>query len=619
MDIEKSHVDSEVPRLDGLAELTPTFSVFVLRCHPDANPKAAFRSLVNFLRTTLESRGRAQSVRCLGEVVLAESDQIEGIGSLLELGIDGLYASARERRTMPSWSVEHRQVFDIANQLTVAVRCGAFVVIHTPVSDEALRKWSQKFNKLYRYLPSAILRGALQGDGKTVWLRGVHRRRVTKADSKTLGGLRIQEVLDDEDGSFALSAAAIDYVPLDGSAIVRGRLTVSPAKSHLYWKFRVDLPTFLAAATETVDLFEKSLAVEPPEEQFWQLAVPETDLANVYGAYDVTIAEPDELPDAADSDGELTERAELLRNSFLEVRGHSKSPAFTAVVSREGAEVGSLSIKPVARGDGFDLDVRFAGTPSNDAMARQIRDAIGNGELLRIYYESGHTFDEHQINLQNQTAPPFVNLDFVDFGAHQVNQEKPSVRGDQAIHDAIGLINDHSLFAWVKATYATGWLVCDDGAGEVADFLHLVDGTLTAIHVKGAQSTSSTRNVAVTAYQEVVAQAVKNLRLLDNEALVERFTTPRIARPAAWLDGIRHTELSGFVTALRARTTLDKTQVVIVQPHLLRHVHDAARKAAEQGKPTRDSRSLALLDGLLRSARRAVISHWDDLTVIGSE
>ncbi|RSN20144.1 hypothetical protein DMC63_13780 [Streptomyces sp. WAC 05977] len=612
-------MDSEVPRLDGLAELTPTFSVSLLHCHPDADPEAAFRSLVSFLRAALESRGRAQSVRCLGEAVLAESDRIEGIGSLVELGVDGLYASARERRTMPSWSGEHQQVFDVGNQLTVAVRCGAFVVVHTPVSDEALRKWLQRFNKLYRYLPSAILRGTFQGDGKTVWLRGVHRRRATKADSKTLGGLRIQEVLDDEDGSFALSAAAIDYVPLDERAVVRGRLTVSPAKSHLYWKFRVDLPTFLAAATETVALIEKSLAVEPPEEQFWQLAVPETELANVFGAYDVTIAEPDELPDTADPDAELTERAELLRNSFLEVRGHPQSPAFTAVVGREGAEAGSLSIKPVARGDGFELDVRFTGTPSNEAMARQIRDAIGNGELLRIYYESGHTFDEYQINLQNQSAPPFANLEFTDFGAHQVNQEKPPVRGDQAIHDAIGLTNDYSLFAWVKSTYTNGWLVCDDGAGEVADFLHLAGGTLTAIHVKGALNTSPTRNVAVTAYQEVVAQAVKNLRLLDNGALVERFTTPRIARPAAWLDGTRNTELSGFVTALRARTTLDKTRVVIVQPHLLRPVHDAARKAAEAGKPTRDSRSLTLLDVLLRSARRTVISYWDDLTVIGSE
>jgi len=193
------------------------------------------------------------------------------------------------------------------------------------------------------------------------------------------------------------------------------------------------------------------------------------------------------------------------------------------------------------------------------------------------------------------------------------------VRGDQAIHDAIGDDGDRSLFAWVVERCATGWLVCDDGAGEVADFLHLVDGTLTAIHVKGAHNASPDRHVAATAFQEVVAQAVKSLRLLGTDSLVDRFSIPRIARPAAWLEGTRVADLSGFVTELKARTARNKTRVLIVQPHLLRSVHDAARAAAEAGTPTRDLRSLTLVDNLLRSARKAVISLWDDLTVLGSE
>lgn len=289
------------------------------------------------------------------------------------------------------------------------------------------------------------------------------------------------------------------------------------------------------------------------------------------------------------------------------------------VVGHEGAEVGTLSIKPIARGDGFDLDVRFAGPPSVEARARQIRDAIGDGDLLKVYYESGHTFDEHQINLQNQIAPPFPRQEFADFTGYLVTREKPPVKGAQAIHDAIGVAGDTSLFAWVVEHHTSGWLVCDDGAGEVADFLHLADGTLTAIHVKGAHSASADRFVAVTAFQEVVGQAVKNVRLLGSDALADRFTAPRIARPAAWLDGVRVSDLSGFVKDLRTRTVQSRTYVTIVQPHLLRSVYDMAREAAEKGAPTRDSRSLTLLDGLLRSARRSVISLWDDLTVIGSE
>jgi hypothetical protein len=35
--------------------------------------------------------------------------------------------------------------------------------------------------------------------------------------------------------------------------------------------------------------------------------------------------------------------------------------------------------------------------------------------------------------------------------------------------------------------YLDGWLICDDGAGEVADFVHLaLNGDLTVIHVKAA-------------------------------------------------------------------------------------------------------------------------------------
>ncbi|TDQ01038.1 hypothetical protein [Labedaea rhizosphaerae] len=612
--------DGTVSRLDGLADLTPTFSVCVLCSHPDADPAAAFRSLVEFLRTNLAAKGRAQSVRCLAEVVLTGSDQVDEIASMLDLGFDDLFASIRERRATPNWSGERTEPIDVVNQLTLAIRRGRFVVVHTPVSDEALRKWLRRFNRLYRYLPSAVLRSTFQGNGRTVWLRGVHRRRFTKADSKTLVGMRVQEVLDDdEDASFAMSAAAIDYVPTDDGAIVRGRLTVSPQRSRIYWKVRVDMPTFLAATTETVDLLDKALVAEPQDELFPQLAIPEIDLCNVRGAYDISIAEPDELFDMPDPDGDLEARAHLLRNSILEVVGHPESAAFTAVVGHDGAEVGKLSIKPVPRGDGFDLDVRFAEVPSSEKHARRIRDAIGDGDLVRVYYESGHTFDEHQINCQNQTAPPFANLEFADFGLHLVTREKPLVHGDQAIHGAIARPGDLSLFSWVVEQYSTGWLVCDDGAGEVADFLHLDGGTLTAIHVKGAHSGSPARHVSVTAYQEVVGQAVKNLRSLTTDSLVDRFTVHRIAQPAAWRNGTRVTDLSEFVRALRDRTTRNKTRVVIVQPHLLRSVHDAARKAAEDGTPTRESRSLTLLDGLLRSARKAVISLWDDLTVIGSE
>ncbi|HEY3258661.1 MAG TPA: hypothetical protein VGJ95_00085, partial [Pseudonocardiaceae bacterium] len=164
------------------------------------------------------------------------------------------------------------------------------------------------------------------------------------------------------------------------------------------------------------------------------------------------------------------------------------------------------------------------------------------------------------------------------------------------------------------------WLICDDGAGEIADFLHLSNaGMLSAIHVKAAHSRSADRQIAVTAFEQVVSQALKNVRLLNSDHLAHRLSRPRISRPACWRDGQRVRDRTEFILMLGARGAADRTSVIIVQQHLSQAVHDRARAATWDGRPNRDSHSLMLLDNLLHSARRTVIGLWDDLTVIGSK
>jgi hypothetical protein len=176
------------------------------------------------------------------------------------------------------------------------------------------------------------------------------------------------------------------------------------------------------------------------------------------------------------------------------------------------------------------------------------------------------------------------------------------------------------LFAWVVKRYSKDWLFCDDGAGEVADFLHLAeDGTLTVIHVKAANSLKPGRRIAVTRFEQVVSQAEKNSGfLMDNEALAERLSAPRAVKAATWYDG-RRAAPAEFVEALRTRKRLDKTYVVIVQPHVLSAVHASARAAIDDGRPTHDSYSLMLLDDLLHSTRQTIDARSDGLMVICSK
>jgi hypothetical protein len=364
-------------------------------------------------------------------------------------------------------------------------------------------------------------------------------------------------------------------------------------------------------------MLDKALTSEkPPDQPFPELAIPEPELANVFDAFDIRVAEPEEI-NAEPGHTEIDlERGDLLRSALLDVRGDPGSPKFTVDVGFGGSLAGRLAIKPVPVRDGYELDVRLAEPPLADSIVREIRDAIGRGDLLNVYYQSGHAFTGRQIARQNLAHTPFPNLTFADFTGFAVTREKPRAAGDQAIHDAIDRDGDDSLFAWVVRHFHTGWLICDDGAGEVADFLHLADdGTLTAIHVKAAHSNSVNRGIAVTSFEEVASQVAKSAKLLHNDGLVVRLSRPRIQRPACWYDGHRIADRTEFIEHLRVRVAADLTQVIIVQPHLLRDV--CLRARAHTGDPSADASRLRLLDTLLHTTRRTIQGQWDDLTIIG--
>lgn len=69
---------------------------------------------------------------------------------------------------------------------------------------------------------------------------------------------------------------------------------------------------------------------------------------------------------------------------------------------------------------------------------------------------------------------------------------------------------------------------------------------------------------------------------------------------------------------LDARVNSDRTNVVIVQPHLLSSVYELGRSAQQNDRPDQFSRGLDLLDNLLHTTKSAVTAVWDELIVIGA-
>jgi hypothetical protein len=170
---------------------------------------------------------------------------------------------------------------------------------------------------------------------------------------------------------------------------------------------------------------------------------------------------------------------------------------------------------------------------------------------------------------QSMRAAQFPNWEFRDFAGFNIAKEKPDTKSPQKIHDMIGEAADDSLFGWVAKTFDDGWLTCDDGSGEVADFVYLDNGgNLTLIHVKGAKSNHPRRKIAVAPYEVVVSQAEKNVRYLTRETLHQRLLDSPAGSPATWTFGKRVDSRSELLELLEILNPRVRTKVLVVQPHV---------------------------------------------------
>jgi hypothetical protein len=134
---------------------------------------------------------------------------------------------------------------------------------------------------------------------------------------------------------------------------------------------------------------------------------------------------------------------------------------------------------------------------------------------VKIYYDSGHTLAKGRFYENGFNDQPF-DWRFEPMAGFSIDREKPLIGRALGIA-GIGRVQDKSLFGLVvHQLFHMGWLVCDDGSMELADFIHIDEATrtITLVHAKGSGSTSPTREVSVWDYEVVVSQAVKNLRHL---------------------------------------------------------------------------------------------------------
>lgn len=601
--------------------LRPFASILILEC-TGSNPAQAFLRLVQEAK---RFRANARATTAIIATGLSGADNLFTDNNGNTNGFDEIDAFVLRRDTPPSWAQVDSGYVDIEHQLFLALRRRILVGVHCdPAVRDRLLRWIDREPKPeLRRVDHAILQGAfIQGEAKGLWLRGTHARRTTRPDSKTISGQRLQDALNPfEDSSFAMSSAR-SSLPDDASrTALRGTVGTTP-KSALVWNNQTaNFEQFTQVIREALVLVETTLATNSGTDRPLPILIQETqDLSSALGAYDVAVRAPEDVAAQPDSSQELWEAAAKLEGAILEISGDDTSSSFALTVGFDGASAGVIGATPTKISTGVSLRFGLRGAPTDHVAVQEILEALNEGsDLLSIYYRSGHMVETHGIYLPEIRTMPFDNWNFKDFSGYAIKREKPSsTTSTQDIHDAVGLAGDTSLFGWTVENYAEGWLTCDDGAGEIADFIHVhPSGVVSLVHVKGAHSDTSLRSVAVGAYEVVVSQASKNLGYMNRDLLSGQLASSNLEKPACWTDGQRVSDRAEILDALACTDASDPFKIVIVQPH----VSEVLRKRIK-ANPGLNSGSERLrmnrLESLLNTARGAAIQLGGEFEVVSS-
>lgn len=571
--------------------LIPALSTGAIPTSLAAHDLSPFASFV-----VMRSSTRSADPGLLLHELLTSMEPASGWIDTLEVPLRG---SGRLVLAFAAVLVEDRQVTwlneplnDRLNHLLIAFIDGEFGLVY--VSDARLKMHvhdalSKGELTEWHCVEQAVLNTAfLVGQHlRALWLGATHRSTDIRPDSKVLSGLNLREAVEPfADASFMASAARS---PLAG---------VSLKRSGVWKGAKTDWQGFCDHAEAVIDGMRNAVtsghltsAVHPV------LSTWCADFTNVAQAYDVCWADPETLEPGSFA----AERVLSLRDFEMRVTAQpvGATPQSVRIEARHvpSAQTTIADIDPY-----FDREkIRFSVALDANAPAEfnAFKSAIqANAELLRIYYDSGHAIIAATLSaaeIQDHSFDDFVDGDFLDAPAltpYSVDQEKPAGSNLAAWIPAMRTTTDRSLFQWVvkhgigqlglpPLARGLAWLYCDDGSGEIADFIHVSKPAvglpkITAIHVKGANSASGAREVSVSAYEVVVGQAVKNVRRILAGSIRQKIEEaialqgPVRTWDAPWP---AHPTLRAQRDVLRALAAIGaqcEFEVVVVQPHVMR-------------------------------------------------
>jgi hypothetical protein len=471
---------------------------------------------------------------------------------------------------------------------------------------------------LARIKPGYLNAAFAKGKARTLWLSGTHRSTAMKADSKVLSGIELQDTLDPlGDQTYFFTALRSETALSSGKTVVG----VSPRGSRIWTGISKDWNDFQQSITNLLKHLENTKTED--NAPLPVLALAGIDVTTVKEPFDAAMLPPELFAEEPIADVETLHQLERFAyDSYFDIQ-ITRGLDFDSKVYVRGTLLGTVEIEfDVSNPEEIKLKVDGTADKSDLAEEHKAFLAMCNREgSLKVWFESGHTFSNGALFEQRFRDMPFEDFEWVDFSSYDVGKEKPTDKSNPTKLDFTKIGKDDSLFSWVKNAWSpgkVGWLACDDGANEKADFVHfddtIADPIISLLHVKAAGH-SGNREISVSKYELVTAQAVKNLRHLDSLLLEEGLAAGLSHKISdlVWQNGKPSTR-KAMIAALKKLKRKPLRRVVILQPH----VTEARHKLARSKPKGIEAKRLNQLDTLLLSARSSCNGLSAEFVVIGS-